>query len=69
MENNLSTILGSKRISVSKLQEGTGISRTTLHRLYHEKSKNPDSKTVMAICKYLNVTPNEFWGIEEKEAN
>ncbi|HDH1955965.1 TPA: helix-turn-helix transcriptional regulator, partial [Staphylococcus aureus] len=43
---------------------GTGIAKTTLYGLYHEKTKNPDTSTIMKICKYLEITPNEFFGID-----
>ncbi|MCJ0933383.1 helix-turn-helix transcriptional regulator [Mammaliicoccus sciuri] len=64
MKNRLSVLLGMKRVTVSKLSDETGISRSTLHSLYHERTVNPDTQTVMTICKYLGVTPNEFFGIE-----
>ncbi len=70
MKNNFSTILGSKRKTMSDVHKKTKISRTTLRGLFYEKTENPDTKTVMAICDYLEVTPNEFFGIEsKKEAN
>lgn len=67
MNNNLSLLIGKKRISVSSLSSNTGISPTTLYSLYHERTENPDTKTVMKLCKYFDVTPNEFFGIAEKE--
>nr|WP_241965707.1 helix-turn-helix domain-containing protein [Staphylococcus simulans] len=35
--------------------------------MYHEKTKNPDTSTIIKICKYLKITPNEFLGIDNKE--
>ncbi|ADL64899.1 hypothetical protein SAA6008_00842 [Staphylococcus aureus subsp. aureus str. JKD6008] len=35
--------------------------------MYHERTENPDTKTVMKLCEYFNITPNEFFGIIEKE--
>lgn len=64
MSNQFSAILGATRKSMSSVHNETGISRTTLHRLYHEKTENPDTKTVNAICKCLNITPNQFYGID-----
>lgn len=66
MKNKFSAILGEKRLKVSNVHEATQISRTTLHALYHEKTENPDTKTILTICEYLDVTPNEFFGIEVK---
>ncbi|HAR5241171.1 TPA: helix-turn-helix transcriptional regulator [Staphylococcus aureus] len=66
MKNNLSMLMGRNRISASKLSAKTGISRTSIHGLYHERTENPDTKTVMKLCEYFGVTPNEFFGINEK---
>lgn len=67
MKNNLSMLVGKNRISVTQLSIEVGISKTSLFNLYHEKTENPDTKTVMKLCEYFNVTPNEFFGINEKE--
>ncbi|WP_414051086.1 helix-turn-helix domain-containing protein [Macrococcus animalis] len=64
MKNTLSTIMGHKKLKISDLQKNTGISRTTLHDLYYEKSLNPDTKTVMTLCNFLDVTPDEFFGFK-----
>ncbi|HBY82419.1 helix-turn-helix transcriptional regulator [Staphylococcus sp.] len=67
MDNNLSMLMGKKRVSALKLSKETGISRTAIHGLYHEKTQSPDIKTVLRLCEYFNVTPNEFFGIDEKK--
>ncbi|MDU0226363.1 helix-turn-helix transcriptional regulator [Staphylococcus aureus] len=67
MKNNLSMIMGQKRITATKLSEDTGVSRTTIHEFYHEKQINPSFSTVSKLCKSLDVTLNEFFGINEKE--
>ncbi|HCG2535444.1 TPA: helix-turn-helix transcriptional regulator [Staphylococcus aureus] len=67
MKNNLSMIMGRKRITATKLSEDTGVSRTTIHELYHEKQINPSFSTVSKLCKSLDVTLNEFFGINEKK--
>ncbi|RIO42084.1 helix-turn-helix domain-containing protein [Staphylococcus nepalensis] len=69
MKNELSVLLGKKRMSVSKLSKDTDIAPATLYSLYHEKNKNPDTKTILKLCKYFEVTPNEFFGIEKSVVN
>lgn len=69
MKNNLSMLMGKERISAVELSKETGISRSTIHGLYHERTENPDTKTVMTLCKFFGVTPNEFFGIEGKGGN
>ncbi|EFS20013.1 helix-turn-helix domain-containing protein [Staphylococcus hominis] len=67
MNNSLSMLMGRDRVSALKLSKETGISRTTIYGLYHERTKSPDMQTVMKLCDYFKVTPNEFFGIKEKE--
>lgn len=67
MKNNLSMLVGKNRISVTQLSIEVGISKTSLFNLYHEKTENPDTKTVMKLCEYFDVTPNEFFGIKDKK--
>lgn len=67
MNNSLSMLMGRDRVSALKLSKETGISRTTIYGLYHERTKSPDMQTVMKLCDYFKVTPNEFFGINEKE--
>ncbi|GJF55677.1 MULTISPECIES: helix-turn-helix domain-containing protein [Staphylococcus] len=66
MKNNLSMLMGKERVSASKLSEKTGISRTTIHGIYHEKTESPDTKTILTLCHYFGITPNEFFGIDNK---
>lgn len=70
MENNFRVILAIKKLSIADVFEGTGIAKTTLYGLYYERTKHPDTSTIMKVCKYLKITPNEFFGIDnnEKEA-
>ena len=42
MNNNLSMLMGRDRVSALKLSKETGISRTTIHGLYHERNKSSD---------------------------
>ncbi|MEX6013346.1 helix-turn-helix domain-containing protein [Mammaliicoccus sciuri] len=65
MKNNLSVLLGANRIRVTELSEKTGIATSTLYNLYHEKTLNPDIKTVLKICDYFNITLNDFFCVEQ----
>lgn len=65
MENNFRVILAEKRKSIANVHEGTGISKTTLTNLYYERTKNPDSVTVVKIAKYLGITLDELLIVKE----
>ncbi|MDF3296545.1 helix-turn-helix transcriptional regulator [Staphylococcus aureus] len=64
MKNKFRVILAERKLKISDVYCATGIAKTTLYGLYHEKTKNPDSYTIMKLCKYLEITPNEFFGID-----
>ncbi|OLF32244.1 helix-turn-helix transcriptional regulator [Staphylococcus sp. 47.1] len=65
MKNNLSMYMGKYRITATKLSEETGLARSVIHELYHEKQKNPNVISVMKICDYLGITLNDFFDIEK----
>ncbi|MDW4159696.1 helix-turn-helix transcriptional regulator [Staphylococcus saprophyticus] len=64
MENNLSILMGEKKANIADVHNGTGLPRTTISSLYHEVNPNPSTKVVMKLCKYFEVTPNDFFGIK-----
>lgn len=57
---NLQNILQKQNLSISKLSEDTGISRTTLHALLTNKSKGIQFDTINTLCNYLNVNINDL---------
>lgn len=69
MKNNLSVLMGRERISANELHKRTGISKTTIHFLYYEKTENPEIKTVKKLCDYFNCTFDEFFKLEEANQN
>lgn len=65
MKNNFRVILAKKRKTVADLSKDTGISKTTLTNLYYERTKNPDSQTLLKLSKSLGVTIDELLNVEE----
>ncbi|PTE66831.1 XRE family transcriptional regulator [Staphylococcus devriesei] len=61
MKNNLSMLMGKKRVSALKLSRETGVSRTAIYGLYHEKTNNPDIKNLIKLCNYFEITLDEFF--------
>lgn len=53
MNNNLSKIMGERRISTAKIARETKISRTTLRSIYYEEADNVKLSTLKKICDYL----------------
>ena len=62
--NNFRVILAKKRKTVADLSKDTGISKTTLTNLYYERTKNPDSQTLLKLSNALGVTIDEILTVE-----
>lgn len=60
MENNFSVILAKKRLKVSDVHKGTGLSKTALTNFYYERTGNPDMKTLLKIAAFLKISIDEL---------
>ncbi|MFZ2713583.1 MAG: helix-turn-helix transcriptional regulator [Streptococcus suis] len=60
MNNNFRVLLARQRKKVSDVHEATGISKTTLTGLYYERTKNPETETLLKVANYLGVTIDEL---------
>lgn len=65
MKNNFRVLLAKRRKKVSDVYEATRISKTTLTGLYYERTKNPETETLIKIADYLGVTIDELLTPEE----
>ncbi|HHT7816393.1 TPA: helix-turn-helix domain-containing protein [Streptococcus suis] len=65
MENNFRVLLAKQRKKVSDVHEATGISKSTLIGLYYERTKNPETETLLKVANYLGVTIDELLTPEE----
>lgn len=65
MKNNFRVILAKQRKKVSDIHNMTGISKSTLTALYYERTKNPDTQTLLKIAKCLNVSLDELLTVED----
>lgn len=65
MKNNFRVLLAKRRKKVSDVYEATRISKTTLTSLYYERTKNPETETLIKIADFLGVTIDELLTPEE----
>ena len=65
MKNKFRVLLAKQRKKVSDVYEATRISKTTLTSLYYERTKNPETETLIKIADYLGVTIDELLTPEE----
>jgi putative transcriptional regulator len=52
---NLPVLLAERRLKVSDAVRATGISQSTLHKLYHAQTTRIDFETLDKLCGFLNV--------------
>jgi putative transcriptional regulator len=55
--------MGEKRIKIYELQKMSGISRSTITRLYYDKTNTVRLQTLEALCKALDCTLNDLFEI------
>ena len=52
---NLPVLLAERRMKVADLIRTTGISKSTMHKIYNDQSSRIDFETMDKICEYLEV--------------
>ncbi|MDE4454821.1 helix-turn-helix domain-containing protein [Psychrobacter sp. DAB_AL62B] len=53
--NHLPTLLAERRLKVADAVRATGVSKTTLHKIYNDQSSRIDFDTIDKLCEYLEV--------------
>ena len=69
---DFASILGQKRLKISKVIADTKISRPTLTALYYDLGKGINFDTLNTLCGYLQVQPGDiikFYPIDIDEIN
>lgn len=60
MDNHFSRLLGERLLKVSDVFVGTGISKTTLTKIYYQRATNVRLDTLMKICDFLQIPLSEL---------
>lgn len=67
--NHLPTLLAERRLKVADAVRATGVSKTTLHKIYNDQSSRIDFDTIDKLCEYLGVGVGDiFEYVEDIEA-
>ncbi len=61
LKNNLSRIMGEKRIRIAELSRLSGISQQAIIALYYEKTKSVKFKTIENLCGALEISVGELF--------
>lgn len=59
IKSNLPILLAERRLRVADLVRMTGISKSTLHRIYNDETTRIEFDTLDKICEVLDVMPND----------
>ncbi|MBL7668726.1 helix-turn-helix transcriptional regulator [Moraxella osloensis] len=57
----LPLLLAEKRLKVADAVRETGISKTTLHKIYNEQSTRIEFETIDKLCAFLELTVDELF--------
>ncbi len=60
IDNRLSEVLGRRRMNVSELARGAGISRSAAHKLYHDRTESFDRDVLDRVCAFLGVSVGDL---------
>lgn len=60
LKNNLSKLMGEKRIKLSELQKLTGLSINTIRRLYYDTTNTISFNTVEKLCNALECNTQDL---------
>ena len=60
IKNNLSKIMGEKRIRISELHKISGLSQSTIIRIYYDKTKNISYESINKLCEALECNTQEL---------
>ena len=69
--NRFSRLVGERRVAVKAVAEATGLSRTSLHDLYHDRTTRIDLATIDRLCSYFGVDTQQLmeWRPEQTTAS
>ena len=59
--NRLSRLMGDRRLNIQAVADGTGLTRKTIHDLYHNKSVQIHLDTLDKLCAFFQVSPNDVF--------
>ena len=69
IKNNLPLLLAEKRLKVADAIRHTGISKTTLHKIYNDQSTRIEFDTIDKLCNFLQVSVDELFEYVPNNSN
>lgn len=69
LKNNLRILMAVKKYSMQDVHERTGLSRTTISKLFNESSTKIGFDTIVVLCNLFDCEVDELLYLEKKEKN
>ena len=60
IKNNLSKLMGEKRIRISEMQRLTGLSESTIRRVYYNTTNTINYTTINKLCEALECNTQDL---------
>jgi putative transcriptional regulator len=67
VKNNLRVLMAKNKMNIKDVHERTGLSRTTISKLYNEESTTIAFETIYKLCDLFNCDVNELLYLEKEE--
>lgn len=67
VKNNLRILMARDRLTIQDVHEKTGLSRTTISKLYNETSAKIGFDTIIALCKLFNCDVEDLLYLEDNK--
>lgn len=65
--NKFAIVLAEKRLRVADVVRATGMSKSTLHKLYNDESSRIDFETIDKLCEFLEVDVGDLFEYKPSE--
>jgi putative transcriptional regulator len=65
VRNNLRILMARDRLTIQDVHEKTGLSRTTISKLYNETSSKIGMDTIVELCKLFNCGVQDLLYLED----
>jgi len=63
----LSTLMGENRYNMGYVHKKTGLSRTTISNLYHDRMERIDYTTLSKLCELFNCSASDILDYYKEE--
>jgi putative transcriptional regulator len=67
VKNNLRVLMAKNKMNIKDVHERTGLSRTTISKLYNEESTTIAFETIYKLCQLFNCDVNDLLYLDNQK--